>query len=261
MSIDGDGQGSVAPLTAFSAALVALAGRDEEINPAELAHIERVVGGSAVMAMGRDWLATHGLEALLEQLPLVLDGQQRGCLYANLVAVALANGHLTEEDLLHRFSGALKLHADDVSQLEDGIKVLQGRADLFRSMDDQLLFGAALMAMVAADDETKDLETSALATVLGNADLAEQAHAKFEEEGMDGVMGKLMLLTRSQKTCLLANLMALMLADGEWAGSEQRLVEQFAKRMFISEADCEKMMTVVYTKFHFAVPDENEAGA
>ena len=254
MNMEGNEGGTVAPLTAFSAALVALAGRDVEINPAELAHMEYVVGGPEVMATGRSWLAEHGLEALLEQLPLVLEGQQRGCLYANLVAVALAGGHLTEEDLLHRFSKAMELHAADVQDLEEGIKVLHGRTELFRSMDDQLLFGTALVAMAAADDEIQQLEKQALAAVLGDIEAATAARMNFEEEGIDGVMAKIMMLNRDQKLCMLANLMALMLADGEWAGREQGLVDQFARRMFISQADCEKMMTVVYTKYHFAVP-------
>jgi uncharacterized tellurite resistance protein B-like protein len=118
-----------APRLALCASLVAMIHCDDRTAPEELEYVTRLFQDAEAIAEGTQWLADHGIDALLGQLDTVLDRQQKRCLTANLLGVALVDGMLRtrEQELMDRFLEALHLPETEYQSIYD---VLMMKHDL-----------------------------------------------------------------------------------------------------------------------------------
>jgi uncharacterized tellurite resistance protein B-like protein len=109
-----DGQVAAEALTAFHAALLAMGKADGEAGECELAMIRALAAGADPVEAAQGALADGGVDGLLARLPALLTPEQSCCLYANLLALAMADGALRSRELalLERIRESLRLAAD-----------------------------------------------------------------------------------------------------------------------------------------------------
>lgn len=114
-----DGQVAAEALTAFHAALLAMSQADGEAGECELAMIRALAAGSDPVEAAQGALADGGVDGLLARLPAQLTPEQSCCLYANLLALAMADGALRSRELalLERVREALRLAGDTAELL------------------------------------------------------------------------------------------------------------------------------------------------
>ena len=246
------------PLTLFCAAMEALAaeGRDGVVD-AERAMMRRVITDEAAWENGRRWLADHSERELLQQLPEVLDGSQRVCLFANLAALSLADGFLGEAGILSRFRMALKVHSYDADQALRAWKI----AHNVRVFDSLTLDGdaalmvltAALLAMAHSDFEMSEMEESLVKRVVSDPQALRAGWELYLRLGDDGVMEKIAMMTQEQKRCLFANLIAMMMADGLWKDREQIFLGRAIERLGIVRRVADNLLKGIHARYNTVV--------
>lgn len=96
------------PLVGFCAAAYALIQADGNIATEEVETLARAVANRDAMERGLEYLRQHGPAALFAELRDRLSHDQKLCLLANLVDLAMADNtiHSTEKSLLHQFRDA-----------------------------------------------------------------------------------------------------------------------------------------------------------
>lgn len=111
----------LAPLTAFCAAVYAIASVDGVMDELEMHHLQRIVDNRKTVDLGIAWVRREGVPALLTALPRLLNRDQRLCLMANLIEVAMLDLLLRsrELDLLDRFREALQIDAGDYAAINE----------------------------------------------------------------------------------------------------------------------------------------------
>ncbi len=103
------------PFVAFCAALYSMMEVDGMADAEERHQLERLVGRPEIVTRAIEYLRRDGVDKLLEELPKVLDKEQRLCLMANLVELAMIDGYLrgAEQVLLQRFLKVLQLSTEN----------------------------------------------------------------------------------------------------------------------------------------------------
>lgn len=117
-----------------------------------------------------------------------------------------------------------------------------------------VLFGAALLAVTQCDDTRSEAEDAYLRRVLNDENLLAESAALLDELGTEQLAARLADgLAEDQKECLLANLLAVAMVDGELAVEEQELIEQLRSAAGIAEATQARFFEVLLTKNNLAV--------
>ena len=113
-----DGLVATEALRTFHAALLAMSQADGEAGECELAMIRALATEVDPVEAAQRALDKGGLDGLLARLP-ALTPAQSCCLYANLLAMAMADGALRSRELalLERFREALRLATDTAELL------------------------------------------------------------------------------------------------------------------------------------------------
>ena len=109
------------PLVGFCAAAYALIQADGNVATEEVEALARAVANRDAMARGLEYLCQHGPAALFAELRDMLGQDQKLCLLANLVDLAMADNtiHSTEKSLLHQFRETLGVEPNDYDAIFD----------------------------------------------------------------------------------------------------------------------------------------------
>lgn len=246
------------PLTFFCAAMesVAVKGRGG-MTYEEHTLMRRMVPSEAVWEKGRHWLAAYSENELMRQLPEMLNGPQRICLFVNLAALSLADGFLEEAGELSRFREALKIHRYDADQvlrtwkIVYNVKVFNGLT--FDGSDAMIVFTVALLGMAHADSEATNLESKFLERVVRDSQAVQVGCKLHSSIGEEGVIDKIGEMLEEQKRCLFANLTVLMLADGQWNGMEQKYLDRVIRRLGLTQRVTNNIMKGIFPRFNMSV--------
>lgn len=109
------------PLTLFCAALQAMAAADGRVVSEEARCLARTLDDPEAWEQGMRRYASSGLGGLVPALAVGLSVDQRRCLLANLVSLALSDGLLrgAEQELLERFRAALGVTIEDYERFRE----------------------------------------------------------------------------------------------------------------------------------------------
>ena len=121
-----------APLVLFCAAVIAMGEVDGSASDGETAHLTDLVENPAAIAAGRAWLAQHSVETLLAAAGAALNDDQKLCLMANLIEVAMVDGLLRgrEQALIASFQSGLGISDNDYQAIFD-ILVVKNNLSVF----------------------------------------------------------------------------------------------------------------------------------
>ena len=117
--------GALSPYVCGVAVLIFIAAVDEEIDPAEEEYIMRFSGGdNEVFQAAHRYYNEHEYEELMAAAGH-LDHQQRLCVLANAMDLAMADGvlHKNEQEMVARFAEAAGLTEADITQIRDTLLV------------------------------------------------------------------------------------------------------------------------------------------
>ena len=105
---------SSSPVVISAACLLAMSECDEEKHETEESFLKRLIAREEVMKESNALLEFKGLEGLIEALES-LNEDQRRCLMANLLGLAMVDGELKvkEQELIGRFQKAMNISDED----------------------------------------------------------------------------------------------------------------------------------------------------
>jgi uncharacterized tellurite resistance protein B-like protein len=248
------------PASAFCAAIHAVLDADGHVDPLETEWLGRKFPDPVAIEQGSAWLRVNGLDALLENLPPILNSEQRTCLMSNLVGAVMADGLLepAEQELVERFRLALDINEQEFGELfqvllsRNQVAVLVNgdeEADLGSStaLD---LFAGALVAVTRCDDDRHATEDAHLRRVIPRPDVLAAAEESDAEAILAALPGP---LSPIQRSCMLANLLAVAMVDGELGIPEQELIEQFRIALGISAVEYKTVFSVLLAKNNLSV--------
>lgn len=255
------------PLAIFCAAVHALVECDHEIEKSELHFLTRYVPDPRAIHEGRELLERVGLDTLLDGAGDALNEAQRRCLMANLIGVAMLDGWLRSEEieLLGRFQTALRLSdADrermfDVLMARNNLTVFPATAVAAATLESDgltplIAYCASMLALMEADDGVAPTEQELLTLTVPYPDDIHLGQDYLHAYGLDHLLGRLgAVLNAAQQQCLMANLIALVMADGVIRSAEQAMLERFKQAMNFPEADYAVLYEVLLVKNNLAV--------
>ncbi len=248
------------PASAFCAAIHAALDADGQVDPVETEWLSRKLPDPVAIEQGSAWLRVNGLDALLEALPSILNHEQQVCLLANLVGAVMADGLLepAEQDLVGRFRSALDIGQSEYERI---FNVLLSRNQVAVFVNDEEvadagpnhaleLFAGALVAVTRCDDDRQASEAAHLRRVIPQPAVLEAA----ETAATDAILAALPdSLNPVQRNCLLANLLAVAMVDGELGISEQELIDRFRAALGISVEAYETVFSVLLSKNNLTI--------
>lgn len=120
-------------------------------------------------------------------------------------------------------------------------------------------FCAGIHAMVSIDGHVDQGELLVLSRTIRDSQAVGQGMDYLTRSGIDRLLSQLAaLLTPAQKRCLLANLLAVGMADGLWRASEQELIERYRVAVGLSSSESQAIADVLMAKYGLAVLAEEE---
>ena len=257
---------SLTPLTAFCAGIHSMLLADTEADEVELQWLSQRIPDQTAIQEGCAWLAYSGRDRLMEVLPKVLTMQQRECLMANQISVAMFDGVLCskEQALLEQFWKAMQIKDDRYKSIFDALLIKHHWGTISGDMESGLLdvsstspivvAAAAMTAMSECDEEKHATEEAYLKRLFGREEVVKESAALLEYKGVEGVSKALAeFLNEEQRRCLMANLLGLAMVDGELASKEQELIGKFQKAMQIADDDFLWFLEVFLAKNNLAV--------
>lgn len=257
----GEAPKALLPLAAFCAGIHAILLADTEADEGELQWLSQRIPDQSAIQKGCAWLAFNGQERLMEVIPDVLMMQQRECLLANQISVAMHDGILrsSEQALIEAFRRAMQVTEERFKSIFDALLIQNHMGAIAADMESGLLdvsstspiviAAACLTAMSECDDEKHSTEEAYLKRLFSRAEVINESNALLEYKGVEGLMKSLTeLLDEDQRRCLMANLLGLAMVDGELKVKEQELIGRFQKAMNISGEDFHWFLEVLLAK-------------
>jgi tellurite resistance protein len=249
------------PLTAFCAAIHAMARADGSPDPTELLVLLTAVRQPTVIDRGREWLEQHDDEALFARLPELLNEEQKLCLLANAAAVGMADGlwRTAEQRLLERLRHVLGV-PETVFQPVFDVLMIQHTLHVFEAGTPEQqqraleLLAAALHAMSRADGEVSQEELAVLWHLVEDPGATNTGANLLEQEGVDGVIAQTAAtLSGPQGLCLLTNLLKVAMVDGVLRSKEQALAERFRQALRVTDGTWQAIHHALMVKNNLAV--------
>ena len=118
-------EGALSPYVAGVAVLIFVAAVDEDIDPAEEEYILRFAGGrSETFQAAYDYYSEHEYDELLAAMT-EMDRQQKFCVLANAMDLAMADGvlHKSEQEVVAKFAQAADISENDITHIRDTLLV------------------------------------------------------------------------------------------------------------------------------------------
>lgn len=257
---------TLTPLSAFCAGIHAMLLADATADELELEWLSQRIPDQTAIQLGCAWLAVHGRGQLHAVLPELLTMQQRECLMANQISVAMYDGVLcsSEQKALDQFRAAMQIKEDRYRTMFDallakhqvGVILGDQTAGLLdvSSSSPIVISAACMMALSACDEETHATEEAYVQRLIPHEEVVKESKALLEFKGLDGIVDMLAeSLNEEQRRCLMANLLGLAMVDGELKVNEQELIGRFQKAMKISDEDFLWFLEVFLAKNNLSV--------
>lgn len=260
------------PMLVFLASLQALIQADHDLASQELGWIqEHMIDTNALRRAGA-WLREHSVEELVVHINEKLDETQKRCLHANLISLAMADGHYRpkEEEIINKVRDKVGLSQKDHDKIFDllmarnNLSVFGGEDGQYVSPEAINLCCACLLAMSKYDGERHEREEKLVRKIIRQSETINSARTYLEQLGLKDLLSFLPgPLTQEQKRCTLLNLLEVAMADGIFNSHKQDLLDRFRRRLQI-DADVFKADFDLYLTFQnlsvFAPKEDSEAG-
>ncbi|KAF0172477.1 MAG: hypothetical protein FD161_4056 [Limisphaerales bacterium] len=116
------------------------------------------------------------------------------------------------------------------------------------------LFCAVLQAAMQLDGERCAAEELFLAQAITDAQAVQEGLSYWEQNGTDETIATVReRLNADQQWCVLANVVAMIMADGRLTTEEQEFTENLRAEWHIAQADYDQILQVLYCKNNLAV--------
>lgn len=237
------------PMLIFLASLQALIQADRDLASQELGWIqENMIDTNALRRAGA-WLRANDLNQLVVHINEDLSVEQKTCLHANLISLAMADGayRAKEAEVIDQIREAIGLAKEKHELIFD---LLHARSDItvfFNEEGDPVtpealnLCAACLLAMSRHDGQPHEREERMVRKIIGRSDAINSALTYVQQIGLKGVLGFLPgSLDEKQRRFILLNLMMIATADGVFDRSKQTLMDRFRRRLQASEEAYQK---------------------
>ncbi|MBO34681.1 MAG: hypothetical protein CMO64_00600 [Verrucomicrobiales bacterium] len=186
-----------------------------------------------------------------------LNSEQLTCLFANLLAAHASDDGKIGSDEGDRIRELIGVDRGDAKMVFEAVETVFNKESV-EDDDDWPIVLAGLLALGKVDQELSPAEETYLRLMDAPVGALDKAREMLATSGPDGVLEEARRLPSRAKRFLTSNLVALMLADGQWSGSEQELVEQFGKKFFITTREIENLVKATYCLFNFSVFAESD---
>ncbi|MGB0582317.1 MAG: TerB family tellurite resistance protein [Limisphaerales bacterium] len=254
------------PLNAFCAGIHVMLQADAKTEEVELEWLSQRIPDQTAIQEGCSWLAANGPDQLMQVLPDVMSVQQRECLLANQISVAMTDGVLrsAEQELIEKFRAGMQLKKERFQSIFDALLIKNRIITMFGDTADGLLdlssssplviSAACLIAMSECDEEKHETEEGFLKRLIAREEVMKESTALLEFKGLEGLIETLGdSLNGDQRRCLMANLLGLAMVDGELKVDEQELIGRFQKAMNITDDDFHWFLEVLLAKNNLSV--------
>ncbi|MEQ2009683.1 MAG: TerB family tellurite resistance protein [Limisphaerales bacterium] len=116
------------------------------------------------------------------------------------------------------------------------------------------LFCAALQAAMQLDGDRCAAEELFLSQAITDAQAVQEGLSYWEQNGTDETVAAVReRLNADQQWCVLANAVAMIMADGKLTSEEQEFTENLRAEWHIAQADYDQILQVLYCKNNLAV--------
>jgi uncharacterized tellurite resistance protein B-like protein len=251
-------------MSAFCAGIQAVLEADGQVDPLETEWLCQKIADPVSIEQGSAWLRANGAEPLIAEINRHLSPEQRECLLANQIAAVMADGLLEadERESVERFRKAMEISPERFDQL---FEVLLTRNQVALMADPGTgnvgpyesplrLFTACLIALTQCDESRCNSENAYLRRVLGDNALLEEGAKLLDEVGVEALLARLPgPFTPEQSRCLVANMLAVAMVDGELAIEEQELTERVRLALGIPDDEFARQYDVLLTKNNLCV--------
>ncbi|MEW6304159.1 MAG: TerB family tellurite resistance protein [Verrucomicrobiota bacterium] len=261
--VAGGSPDELSPLVIFCACHLAMMQVDGTIRVDEMASLVRAVKDPYAIDGARRFLQTDGLDKVLPHLKN-LDENQKLCLLGNLAVLAMTDGLLRgrEQEMLERFREAMEVPPDEARRVIENL-LIKNNLSIFKSTADPapaqpvareqltplVAFCASLQAMIEADGTVDKEELAILSHAISNPLTIAQGISYLKEHGLDALLERLQkVLDRPRRQCLLANLIAVAMADGLLRSREQELMDRFRIALGMDEQQYEALFHTLMLK-------------
>jgi hypothetical protein len=111
---------SLKPITGMVAAMIYVAGSDNNLAPEEDEYIRKAsLNDNSILEEAYDFYQTHSFEDLLSRV--VLDKRQTLCVIANLMEVGMSDGilHKVQQEMIWRFAERFEISSEEFKNITD----------------------------------------------------------------------------------------------------------------------------------------------
>ncbi len=250
------------PVTVFCAAIYSVADIDGHVEKGELAILEDSIPDKNAVKLGAGYCKAKGIHAVVEQAKVKLDENQRRCLMANLIAVAMSDGLLrtAEQEALGSYRAAMSISDEEYEAMfetlmaRNNLAVLSEGGANEQGADAAAVFCASLYAMADADNELDDSELTLITRIMDDANKMLAGRSHLAKNGVDLLLDQVCTeLNPAQGRCLMANLIAVAMADGSLRGAEQQLFERFKLAIGMDAAEFQRLFDALLLKNNLSV--------
>ena len=250
------------PMLTFLAALQALIQADSDLASQELGWIkENQIDTNALRRAGA-WLRDHGLEELLKSINETFDENQKFCLHANLISLAMADGayRSKEAEVIDRLRDGMGLTEKHHQRMFD-LLLARNNMTVFLDEDGEQLAPealnlccACLLAMCEYDGERHEREETMVAQMIDQQETMNSARTYLEQLGLKGILDYLPgPLTDAQKRFIILNLLWIASADGVFNSHKQDLLDRFRRAMKVDQEQFDNDLQLHLTQQNLAI--------
>ncbi len=250
------------PVAIFSAAIYSVAEIDGHVEKGELIVLQESIPDRGAVDLGTRFCKAKGVHEVVKLAGSALNEDQRRCLMANLIAVAMSDGLLrtAEQEALGSYRAAMSISDEDheaafeALMARNNLSILADSSPNEYGVDAVTVFCAALYAMAGADNELDDAELALVTRIMDDANKMLAGRAHLAKSGVDRLLDQVCtVLNEAQGRCLMANLISVAMADGSLRGAEQRLFERFKLAIGMDAAEFQRLFDALLLKNNLAI--------
>ena len=255
------GKIQLSPYLALVVAIIYMMAADGSISESESSLLQSIIGDNkAILNKALRYAEATPIEQFLNEMPQVLDGQNRICVLLNVCETIMADGELAELELnlFSRMQTALGYTRQSFKPYYDTI-ALKNKRTLLGSFDtpvqtDQitppLALVIAMLYMMSSDGTMAQEEIGQLNVLVGGSPSLLKVALKYvrtvkAQDFLKAVEG---ILTPRQKLCILTNVCDAMLVDGRIDASEKELFKRMLSAFRFSEEKFSPYLNILYIK-------------
>ena len=245
------GSGGVIYLTPYLSLIVAILymmAADDEISEQECNHLLSVFGGDQqTLQRALKYVEAKSVDEFLVEVPDVVEGENRLCILLNVCDSSMSDGDFSKSEMIlfSRMLTSLGYDKNSFKPYFDTIS-LKNKHSVFGSGEDtsggamtpSRALVVAMLYMMSVDGEMAKEEIGQINVALrGSKSLLPEALKYVKRTKFPDFMNEVIpVLNHEQKSCILVNVVDVMLSDGRVDRLEQDLFRRMLTGFDISEA-------------------------